>query len=257
MLEEILKKIGLSEKETLVYLCILEYGKVSNTTVSKVTKINRTTVYGIAKELIDKGIIDQEIGGINAYYRALPLSELRSLYEKEEAELENKKKDIEHAIRELSSVPKSKKYSVPKIKFVEEYQLEEFLYKRLPVWTENIKGEDYWWGFQDVSVLEEYPEWSKFFWEKLPENIGIKIITNKKAIEKRMSGVLSEFSSRRQIKYIEKSNEFTASYQVIGDYVIFLVTSQHPHYLVEIHDTVMAENLRGIFKEMWSKLSAN
>lgn len=255
MIEEILKDIGLNEKEILVYLSILEHGRISNTAVSKMTKINRTTVYGVAKELIKKGIIEQIIGGLNTYYQALSVEELQLLYKKEEVELEKKKEKINLAIKELSLLPKSKKYSVPKIKFIEEYQLEDFLYKRLPTWIENTgSNEDYWWGFQDSSVLEEYPEWSKYFWEKLPKNIGVRIVTNKKLPENKISKELSHLTTRRQVKYLDKKSEFSASYQVIGNYVIFLVTSQHPHYLVEIHDSVMAENLRGIFKEMWNKL---
>lgn len=33
-----------------------------------------------------------------------------------------------------------------------------------------------------------------------------------------------------------------------------IVTNQHPHYMVEIHDPVMAQNLRDIFKGVWEGL---
>lgn len=38
---------------------------------------------------------------------------------------------------------------------------------------------------------------------------------------------------------------------VAGDYVINIITSHKPHYLVEIKDAVMAENLREMLKGMW------
>jgi hypothetical protein len=41
---------------------------------------------------------------------------------------------------------------------------------------------------------------------------------------------------------------------VLGDYVFFCVTSTKPHYCVEIHDAVMAENLREMFKGVWEKI---
>lgn len=55
-------------------------------------------------------------------------------------------------------------------------------------------------------------------------------------------------------KYWDKSKDFTATHAVLGDYVLFCVTSQHPHYLVETHDAVMAENLRELFKGMWEEI---
>jgi predicted transcriptional regulator len=54
MLETNLKNLGLSEKEIAVYLEVLKHGRVGPTQVSKITKINRTTVYSVAKELMKK-----------------------------------------------------------------------------------------------------------------------------------------------------------------------------------------------------------
>lgn len=255
MIEELLKNINFNNKEIQVYLCILEHGKISNAAVSKITKINRTTVYSVSKELIKKGVITEEIGGAHGYYTALPIEELRELYKKEEELLVKKRDQIESLIKELQVIPKSKNYSVPKIKFIEEYQLNDFLYRRLPFWIESAKNKDFnWWGFQDPSVLEQYKEWNNYFWDIIPENMGIRVFTNKKQPENSMAEKAGDLKERRQVKYLDGGREFSASYQVIGDYVIFLASSQHPHYLVEIHDVVMAENLRGIFREMWDRI---
>ncbi len=253
MIEQYLAQLGFGEKEIAVYLCVVERGKLSAAAVSRITRINRTTVYSVAKELIKKGVIEEDLGGSNRYYTALPIEELRELYKKEEQELKNKKLVIEDTITALQSLPKSKQYSVPKIRFIDEIHLEDFFFKQLPVWIESAKKSDLnWWGFQDPSFLDEYPDWIEYHWKIFPENMGTRLITNKKPSEEELSRKHS--SDRRQIKYWDKSKEFTATHTVIGDYVLFVVTSQHPHYLVETHDAVMAENLRQMFKGMWEKI---
>ncbi len=254
MLNEYLQQLGFTDKEIAVYLCIQENGKLSATDVSRIAKINRTTVYSVSKELIKKGIIIEDLGGTNRYYTALPPEELRTLYKSQEQELEQKKTAIEQAILELQALPRSKQYSVPKIRFIDEPQLADFLIKQLPIWIESArKIEDKnWWGFQDVTLLETYKEWVAYHWEIFPEDFGLRVFTNNKPTEKDIANKLSD--DRRQTKYWDKAVDFSATHVVLGDYVLFIVTNQHPHYMVETHDAVMAKNLREMFKGMWEKI---
>jgi sugar-specific transcriptional regulator TrmB len=68
MIDETLKKLGFSDKEILVYLTILENGKVLPATISSITHIKRPTVYAIGKELVKKGIITQDVEGAGGYF---------------------------------------------------------------------------------------------------------------------------------------------------------------------------------------------
>jgi predicted transcriptional regulator len=254
MLDQYLKQLGFSEKEIAIYLCIVEGGKLSASTVARITRVNRTTVYSVTKELIKKGVITEDLGGTNRYYTALPIEELRNLYKTEEKELQEKKIAIEHAIAEMESLPKGKKYSVPKIRFIDEIHLKDFLFKQLPTWIESAKNGDHnWWGFQDASLLAEYPEWNEYHWKLFPKEYGTKLFTNKKSVEQEIAEKYGG-DERRQVKYWNLEKDFTATHAVLGDYIFFCITNEHPHYLVEIHDAVMADNLREMFKGMWNKI---
>lgn len=254
MIQELLTSLGFGDKEISVYLCILEHGKLSAAAVSRITKINRTTVYSVAKELAGKGVIAEDEGGVNRSYTALPPEDLRELYMREEVALKEKKEAIESAIIELSALPKNKHYSVPKIRFIDERHLNDFLYKQLSVWIESAKGKDQnWWGFQDTSFIESHAEWFKYHWELFPEDFGTRLFTNKKPSEEAFAKHVADMG-RRQVKYWKKAEDFTATHAVLGDYVLFCVTSAHPYYLVEIHDAVMAENLRRTFRAMWEEI---
>lgn len=59
---------------------------------------------------------------------------------------------------------------------------------------------------------------------------------------------------RRTVKYLDDTeHEFTATQAVLGDYVIYVMTSEKPFYMIEINDRVMAHNFRQVFKMMWNK----
>jgi hypothetical protein len=173
----------------------------------------------------------------------------------EEKALKAKKDSIEQAIAELASIPKSKQYSVPKIRFIDERHIQDFLYKQLPVWIESAeKYKDHnWWGFQDPTFLEEYKEWMEHHWSIFPEDYGVRMFTNKKPAETKLAKQHS--SDRRQVVYWDKTADFSATHMVLGDYVLFAMTRERPHYIVEIHDAVMAENLRQLFKGIWKDIN--
>ncbi len=145
MINEILKNIGFTDKEIEVYLAIVESGKVAPTDISKLTGINRTTVYSVAKELVRRGVVAEDLGGETSYLVALPPQDLKTIIVKEEKELEDKKSLVDKAIDELKHFAKNTKYAVPKIVFIGEDGLDAYLYKQTPIWNESIlKYDDIW-----------------------------------------------------------------------------------------------------------------
>lgn len=254
MLNQYFQQLGFTDNEIAVYLCIQEGGKLSAVDIARKTRINRTTVYSVAKELVKKSIVQENLGGNTLYYTALSPSELRNIYMEQEKELKTKITITESVIKELEALPKSKHYSVPKIRFIDEPQLKDFLMKQLPTWIESAKKytDHNWWGFQDASLLDEYPDWVDYHWQIFPEDYGTRLITNNKQSETELAGKIS--TNRRQVKYWDKTINFTATHVVLGDYVLFIMTNQHPHYMVETHDVVMAQNLREMFKGFWDKI---
>lgn len=61
-MEKLFLKLGLNYNEQEVYVVVMKAGKISPQHVSKITKINRTTVYSIAKKLESLGLISQDYG---------------------------------------------------------------------------------------------------------------------------------------------------------------------------------------------------
>jgi DNA-binding MarR family transcriptional regulator len=244
-----LASLGFSEKEISVYLCILKHGRISPANVARITKINRSTVYFIAKDLIARGLITEDTSASTSVLLALPPEELITHIESQERELQLKKERAKQAILVLQAITQETRYTAPKVTFITQEQLNAYLHKRTPVWNESIlKHGGCWWGFQDPTLLEHYGEWIKWYWEQAnPTAISLKLFTNNTKAEQQTA---AQGYSRRQIKLWDQSR-FTGTQWIVGDYIVNIITIQEPHYLVEIKDSVMAENLREMFKSMW------
>ena len=256
MINELLKKLGFGEKEILVYLTILENGKISPSRIASITKIKRPTVYAVGKELLKKGVITDDISGHGGYFVALPPKHLSSAIKNEERVIIEKKKIIKEALIELENIPRSKSYSVPKMRFIDEYNVQDFLYKQTPIWEESMYLTQHptWWGFQDHTFVEnkDYREWIEWYWSRAPKQYDLKLISNDSEIEKKMQIKKIE---RRSVRFWKKDFKFTATTWVLGEYVVFIMSKQRPHYIVEIRDAIYAENMREIFRSIWPEIN--
>jgi sugar-specific transcriptional regulator TrmB len=249
MINDLLAKLGLNDKEIQVYLTVLQHGKITPAALAKVVGINRTTVYATAKELVAKGLIAEDLGGPTINLIAKPIAELNSMIEKEERIIQEKKNLAQKAIEQLHSVVKTQQFALPKIVFIPEAELEAYLYKQSKTWNESVnKYDGIYWGFQDQTFVSNYEKWIDWYWENAkPEIKQLRLLSNESAEQ-----IKKKKFSKRQIKFWNQSKDFTATTWVMGNYVTMIVTSQKPFYLVEIHDAVLAHNMREVFKGIWS-----
>lgn len=257
MIQEILKKIGFNDKEIEIYLEALRLGRSTPTRISKNTGINRTTVYSVAKSLLRKGVLTEDIGQKYIYLVALPPEQLSSLLEKKKRAIKEEEGLINQAIDELAKLPTNDQYSIPKIRFVEESDLEDYLYRKTDDWNLSCtKFNSTWWGFQDHTFVDHYKKWIDDYWNKIPSsrNISLKMFSNPSETEKMM---VEKNIVSREINFWGTGKNFTSSFWIIGDYIVMIYTQNRPFYLIEIYNPVMAHNLREVFKNLWEEIKKN
>ena len=251
MLDKVLNQLGLGNKEQAVYKLILEYGKIAPALLARLAKINRTTVYSVASELKTKGLIIEDLGGKTLYYIPVRADELKKIIEEDREKAKHKENSIHELQEILKNIPESKTYSIPKIRFIDEADLEQYLYEATLRWYESMLTTDAtWFGFQDHTFVEKFEKWIDWSWDKAPQPIKLKLLTNESDIEEKMKD--KKYKDRRMLKFWN-NNEFTGTQWIVGSYIVLIVTKQKPHYLVEIHDSVMAHNMREVFKTIWQK----
>ena len=223
-------------------------------TLAKLTRINRATAYSVGKSLESKGLVAEDRSGKTIYLNPLPPESLQQLIERPRRELSEKEKLVKKAIADLTLLAGEKEYPVPKVRFVEETQLEEYLYDSTQRWQNSVLETDgVWWGFQDHSFVENYEHWIHSTW-KTPQsknkNLKGRVVSNESVIEKKLAKQYSK--DKRDVRTVPNMH-FTSSLWVAGDSVITIMTRKHPFYLYEIQDPLLAQTMRELCKKLWQE----
>lgn len=250
-MKEKLLEIGLNQTEIELYLAILENNRLTPANLSNITGINRSTVYAAASELLKKGLIEEDLSEKTKYFTISSANGLKTYISRQIKELKEKELLADELIAELNSLPKSKSYSIPKIHSVKGNNIVDFLYKQTPVWEKSMRDidEKTWWGFQDHSFVEnvQYRKWISWYWNQTKGDISLNLFTNQSNIEE---VVKKENWTLRHLKFW-KGTVFTSTQWILGEYIISIVTQGKQHYLVQIRDRLLADNMRNFAKELW------
>ena len=118
MLENVLIKAGLNDKEAFVYLALLELGSQPASVIGKKAKINRSTTYLILETLMRRGFVNQHVRADVKFFTAADPQVIIKNLEIEQEHIEDTKKEFVELLPEFYSLsnPMSIK---PKVRFYE------------------------------------------------------------------------------------------------------------------------------------------
>ncbi len=169
-LQSTLRALDFSEKESTVYLALLELGKGTVSQISRKAGINRTTGYEILDSLINKGIVTLSGKEPKTEYAAEPPESLIAHYKKKAEEASDRVKRAENFVPQLLRV-----YAVqnrPKIKFYEGTEGLKHVYEDTLTSSETIRA---YASVEDVNdgIPNYFPE---YFKRRAAKNIHIRAI---------------------------------------------------------------------------------
>ncbi|MFA4817709.1 MAG: helix-turn-helix domain-containing protein [Parcubacteria group bacterium] len=122
MIKNLLDQLNFSEKESQVYLALLEIGSGKAKEISRKTGLNRTTVYDICDELLQKGLISKYKKGAGTYLNALEPKHLLTYLDREREEqvksIEKQKQKVSDLLPQLISL-QNIFTTKPKVQFFE------------------------------------------------------------------------------------------------------------------------------------------
>lgn len=99
-----LKEIGLSDKESLVYLALLPVDGASVIDLSKSTGINRTTLYPVLEDLKAKNLIIEVKQDKKIRFQAEPPERFETFIQNQKSRLDEQTKILEDVIPEMKGV---------------------------------------------------------------------------------------------------------------------------------------------------------
>jgi len=248
----LLDLLDLNKAEIALYEAVMKTGSLPATGIAKATGLKRTTAYNVARSLVEKGLLVEDITKRPVIFSLADPEQLLSQIDKEKKQLEIREESYRKIAGELSKIKAKSDYPVPTVRFVQEDKIEEFLKKNASVWDETgvESNECTWWGFQDHQFVEHYGDWIEWYWQRWNEKMDLKLLSNGAKTEVEFAKK-NQHLSRRNIKFWGEALDFYSTTWIVGDYVIMINTRQHPFYLVEIHDKLMAHDQREVFKNLW------
>lgn len=173
MKEEILKSLGLNEKEVKIYLANLQLGSTTVQKIANFAKINRTSAYDLLNSLEEKGFVSYTIKSEKKYYQAIEPKKIINL-------LKEKENMIKKIIPELNSLKQS---------FVNRPNIEVYQGKEgLKTIMENILEESK--EFYSIASKKQLFKLFKYYMpnfvkRRIQKGIKVKLITEVQPLDKK------------------------------------------------------------------------
>lgn len=256
MLNNILKKIGLNKKESMVYLSLLELGSQPASVIGKKAGINRSTTYLILETLIKKGYVNQHVRADVKYFTAAdPQSIVKSLESKEKDVKDNRQTLLEllpefYALTNPLSIK-------PKVKF---YEGEEGVKRALNDTLSSTEPILAWSAYN--SWLKTTPKLHKFVKEYARERvekykIPVKmLVEDTKIVRKYLLSEYPPLSSKKdplmEIRWIPKDvPHFENEINIYNDKISIVSLAKNELLGVIIESHEISKTHRAIFEMAW------
>jgi len=243
-IKEGLKEFGLSSQEAKAYLALLELGDSKIQDISKMTKINRTSVYPIINKLIEKGLVGNykmktcnkyAILNIDSFFNTLENKKnaIQKIVPSLEA-LRNKSSLLEPGVKMLSGKKSYKEILMDSLKGVGH----EVLYIGSAKDLNNIIGE----GF----VIDKYIP------KRLNNNIKFRQIVYKDEFSTKLKE--KDYGELRQTKFLHEKYNLRSNMIVYNNKVAYFSTEKELiSVLIESKD--IAEIERSKFEMIWDSIN--
>ena len=220
-----LEKIGLTKKESRVYLFLLEYQEAKAGTICSKLNIPNSHIYQILEKLLNKGIISYKIiNNIKIFNPADPES-LFTIFIEKERELKKEKEELKEFISNLKKIEiKEKKQN--NFKYFEGIRGVKSMFTEFV--TSFKKNSEIYIASTPIA----YEKWNPFLLDlfhppRIKKNVHQQLIV---PIELKKHGIEREVFKPIEIRYTNIKME--TEFGVAGEYTYFLSYGEKPYALL-------------------------
>ncbi len=135
-LQAMLEKLGLSQKEAIVYLALLVLGRASLLMITRQAKLPRSTVHHALRALCDQGLLVIEmVEGKRMYQLEVP-ERLRTLIHMQQQTLDEQSRVVETVLPRLRALAKGR--TRPAIRYIESVEGLQRMQSEIELMSEDI-----------------------------------------------------------------------------------------------------------------------
>lgn len=237
-MRELLLKLGFSDKEITIYLCLLEFGQCSASKIAQKLIIPKATVLFILKNLVDLGYVQRSQKGRTQYFEAKP-EDLRK----------HKQQDLEEQSNSLNSVIplleefKTPYSSEPKVTF---YEGIENCKKAYNLILESNTTVLEFGAHEDLVMRFGEKFMNNFMAERTRRHIHLEAICSDTAISKSLK--LQDQTQARKIYMFSQKNGQLYSSIAIFDNKVLLLNLYYDAFAILIENQEVSSTLKTIFQ---------
>lgn len=249
MLEKILSTIGLSEKESKVYLKLLEFGSLPISVIAKHTNINRTTCYIVIKKLANKGIVSKYEKFNIQYFSAAQPHVLMSYLKDKKSKVENEISILENNLEKLNKI-EDRQNNKTKVLYYEGFEGVKNIYE------DNLQDNNLIRTFVGLEKLTK--QLSRYLKEdylvkRINKEIIVKAIVSQNELGS-MFDPSEDKDSFRSRKVIPGDKKLSSQISIYKDKVSFISYYNEDYKGVVIQDASFAETMKSVFDALDEKI---
>ena len=243
--KEILRKLGLSDKEISVYLTLLSLGPSSVRKIAEATDINRGTTHDALKALQKNGLVSYYHKEKHQYFSAEDPKVLKNVVEKRKQNLEEIEKDTETIIPELKSLWSAIEER-PVVKYYEGHDGIKTILQDVLGTVEETKEKEYEiYSSADIRphLYKKFPDFTK---ERIKRNIFVRAIA---------IGAGGKEAGNDERRWLTKTGGLP-SYTFIYEGKIAMISldkNDSPRGII-IEDRNLFETQKTLFAHLWKTL---
>lgn len=249
MLTDILKSLGMSEKEAKVYLASLHVGISRISEIAKKAQMSRSTAYNLLHSLLRKGIVRSYTKSNIQWFSPIPPNELVDFLEGKKEEIGNKIEMVKAYLPQLKAVC-NPKVSLPKVSFFEGVSGIKQVYADI-LKNGNKKT------FAALSldnVQSEIGDWTKnvFTPKKVKKDIYSQVLVSSKDSKSYIK--LDKKHLRKSLVISHKKYPFEVEIDVYDENKTAFISFDETELMgVIIESSKIANTLKSLFALVWDK----
>ena len=234
--EEVLQKLGLTEKETKVYLALLRVGEAPVVTVAKQADIPRTHCYDILRTLSEKGLVNAILQNGHYRYTAVSPHQVKRIFS-------NRLQAFEELLPSLETIYQGA-VDRPTVRFFVGKDGMKAIHQEFLAEAKELlfygAGEDW---------VKSFNDWEDFTRALIRARITIRELV-RHLPEMDTYGKLYD-GERRQMRFIPDTWAFPSDCAIWDNKVAFLTYGEDMHGVVVESNTISASQ-RQVFELLWS-----
>jgi len=242
-----LNLLGLDDKEAQIYLTLIKHVELTPLELSRLTQINRSTIYRILDRLKELGLVEEILDQHRIKAKAVSPENLKLLIARKEAKVKELKDKLPEIVSQLSAIKDRPSSSTKVVYFRGKKGLQQMLWNVLKTKSEFV---GYGYGDWNKGVGKEFAD--KLRQERVKRKVYSREIQNPGSAEEMNFTQVKGYFKVYKLGVIPKSVlEINHDTYIYNDVFAFYNYYKGELFGIEIHNKEITKTQRQIFEVLW------